>query len=46
VFQEALWIGGTEQKEEGQEVELLKSLTGAGLERSPAPEHFRRQFCT
>jgi hypothetical protein len=33
MFQQALWIGGTDQEDEGQEVDLLKSMTGAGLER-------------
>jgi hypothetical protein len=40
MFQQALWIGGTDQEDKGQEVDLLKSMTGAGRERSSAPEHF------
>jgi hypothetical protein len=37
MFQQALWIGRTNQEEQGQEVDLLKSMTGARLERSSAP---------
>jgi hypothetical protein len=40
MFQQALWISGTDQEDEGQEVDLLKSMTGAGLERDSAPPHF------
>jgi hypothetical protein len=40
--QHALWIGGTDQEDEVQEVDLLKStMTGAGLEKGSAPEHFQ-----
>jgi hypothetical protein len=42
MFQQALWIGSPDQEGEGQEVDLLKSMTGAGLERSSAPEHFHK----
>jgi len=31
MFQQALWVGGTDQEREGKEVDLLKSMTGAGL---------------
>ena len=41
MFQQALWIGGTDQEDQGQEVDLLKSMIGAGLERSSAPNHRR-----
>jgi hypothetical protein len=41
MFQQALWIGGTDY-EEGQEVDLLKSMTGAGLERSSALSSFAK----
>jgi hypothetical protein len=37
MFQQALWIGGTDQEDEGQELDLRKSMTVAGLERSSAP---------
>ena len=40
MFQSALWIGGRDQEDKGQEVDLLKSMTGAGLERSSAPNIF------
>jgi hypothetical protein len=42
MFPQALRIGGTNQEGEGQEVDLLKSMTGAGLERTSAPEHFQK----
>jgi hypothetical protein len=42
MFQQALWICGTDQEDKGQEVDLLKSMTGAGLERSSAPVHFQK----
>jgi hypothetical protein len=42
MFQQALRIGGTDQEDEGQKVDSLKSMTGAGLERSSAPEHFQK----
>ena len=38
MFQQALWSGGTGWEDEGQEVDMLKSMTGAGLARSP-PEN-------
>jgi len=37
MFQQALWIGGPDQEVEGQEVDLLKSMTGAGLEKKLGP---------
>lgn len=42
MLQQALWSGGPDQGDEGQEVDLFKSMTGAGLERSSAPEHFQK----
>jgi hypothetical protein len=42
VFQQALWIGGTDQEDKAQEVDLLKSMTGAELERSSAPKYFQK----
>jgi hypothetical protein len=44
MFQQALWIGGADQEDEGQEVDLVKSVTGAGLEGSSAPEHFQKDY--
>jgi hypothetical protein len=37
VFQQALWIGGTDEEDEAQEVDLVKSMRGAelGKERGP-----------
>jgi hypothetical protein len=43
MFQQALWIGGTDY-DKGQEVDLLKSMTGAGLERSSAPFAFSERL--
>jgi hypothetical protein len=37
MFQQALRIGGTDQEDEGQEVDKLKSMTGAGLEKGLGP---------
>ena len=42
MFQQALWIGGTDQKDKGQEVDLIMAMTGAGLERSSAPEYLQK----
>ena len=42
MFQQALWIGGTDQEDEGQEVDLLKSMTGGWARKSSAPEHFQK----
>jgi hypothetical protein len=39
MFQQALWTGDGDQEDKGQEVDLIKSMTGAGLERGSAPEH-------
>jgi hypothetical protein len=33
MFQQALWIGGTDQEEEGQEVDLVTSTKGLGLKK-------------
>ena len=38
MFQQALWIDGAGWEDEDQEVDLLKSITGAGLEGSSAPQ--------
>jgi hypothetical protein len=37
MFQQALRDGGSDQEGEGQEVDLPKTMQGAGLERSSAP---------
>ncbi len=42
MFQQALWIGGTDQEDEGQEVDLLKSMTGGWARKSSAPNIFRK----
>ncbi len=42
MFQQALWIGGTHQQDEAQEVDFDQSMTGARLERCSAPEHFQK----
>ena len=42
MFQQALWVDGADEEDEGQEVDLVKSMKGAGLETSSAPEHFRK----
>ena len=41
MFQQALWVGGTNQEDQGQEIDLLKSMSGAELVRGSAPEHFK-----
>jgi hypothetical protein len=41
MFQQALWIDGTNRENEGEEIDLLKSMTGAGPEKGSAPEHFQ-----
>jgi hypothetical protein len=42
MFQQALWIAGKDQEDESQKVDLLKAMTGAGLERNSAPDHFKK----
>jgi hypothetical protein len=42
MFQQALWIGGTDWEDEGQEVDLRKSMTGAGLGKKLGPFTFRK----
>ena len=37
MFQQALWIGGSDQEDEGQEVDLSKSTAGAGLKKEARP---------
>jgi hypothetical protein len=46
MFQQALRIGGSDQKVEEQEVDLLKPMKGPSSQRSSAPEHFQKANST
>jgi hypothetical protein len=37
MFERAVWIGGTDQEDKGQEVDLLRSMTGAGRSKEARP---------
>ena len=41
VFQQTLWVGGTGEEVESQEVIWLTKCEGAGPERAPGPSSFR-----
>jgi hypothetical protein len=46
MFQQALWIGGADQEDEDQEVDLLKSMSGAGLEKARPLAFSLKRFYT